>query len=65
MTAKRVKAKAKAPSASETSQTIADQTAAFLKAGGSVTQINTGVSGQTGLGYAKKPEAATAQPAKA
>lgn len=57
MTAKRVKAKAKAPSASETSDTIADQTAAFLKAGGSVTKINTGVSGQTGLGYSKKPEA--------
>lgn len=64
MTAKRVKAKAKAPSARETSNTIADQTAAFLKAGGSVTRINTGVSGQTGLGYAKKPES-TGEQAKA
>lgn len=61
MTAKRVKAKAKPASASETSNTIADQTAAFLKSGGSVTRIETGVSGQTGLGYSKKPDASTAQ----
>ncbi|MFT5575627.1 MAG: hypothetical protein ACI89D_001145 [Bermanella sp.] len=64
MTAKRVKSKAKPASAIETSKNIADQTAAFLKAGGNVTKINTGVSGQTGLGYTKKPEA-TAEQAKA
>lgn len=58
MATKRVKAKTKAAAASETSQTIAEQTEAFLKSGGSVTRINTGISGQTGLGYAKKPEAA-------
>ncbi len=65
MTAKRQKAKAKAASAVETSKNIADQTAAFLKAGGSVTKINTGVSGQTGLGYSKKPEVAATGQAKA
>ena len=33
----------------ETSQSIAEQTAAFIKAGGKVEQIPRGVSGQTSL----------------
>ena len=33
----------------ETSQSIAEQTAAFIKAGGKVEQVPRGVSGQTSL----------------
>jgi len=42
-------AKKKAPSAIETSRTIAEQTEAILKAGGKVDQIKSGVSGQQSL----------------
>jgi len=37
----------------ETSQTIADQTAAFLKHGGKVEEVPRGVSGQTSLAARK------------
>lgn len=36
----------KTPSASETSESIANQVEAFLQSGGEIQQINTGVSGQ-------------------
>ena len=41
--------KKKQPAAMETSQTIEEQTQAFLSSGGKIEQINSGVSGQ-GLG---------------
>jgi hypothetical protein len=49
MAAMRVKAstKAKAPPAVETSESINEQIAAFLKQGGEIQQIAKGVSGQT------------------
>jgi hypothetical protein len=37
----------------ETSQTIAEQTAAFLKSGGKVEEVPRGVSGQTSLAARK------------
>ena len=37
----------------ETSQSIAEQTAAFLKAGGKVEEVPRGVSGQTSLAARK------------
>lgn len=39
-------AKKKQRNATETSQSIEEQTRAFLDAGGKITQINSGVSGQ-------------------
>ena len=42
-------AKKKQPASVETSQSIEEQTKAFLKAGGKVNHIRTGVSGQQGL----------------
>ena len=41
--------KKKQPAASETSQSIAEQTEAFLRAGGQIQQISNGVSGQQSL----------------
>ena len=41
--------KKKQPAASETSQSIAEQTEAFLRAGGQIQEINSGVSGQESL----------------
>ncbi len=42
-------AKKKQPDASETSLSIEEQTAAFLKAGGAIEQIESGVSGQQSM----------------
>jgi len=42
-------AKKKQRSATETSQSIEEQTKAFLKAGGKIEQINSGVSGQQSM----------------
>lgn len=42
-------AKKKQPAAIETSKSIAEQTRAFLKAGGEIQQINSGISGQQSL----------------
>lgn len=42
-------AKKKQPVAAETSQSIEEQTNAFLKAGGKIEQINAGVSGQQSI----------------
>ncbi|WP_053981616.1 hypothetical protein [Marinagarivorans algicola] len=41
--------KKKQPAAVESSQSIADQTAEFLKSGGAIERINAGVSGQESL----------------
>ncbi|WP_339338650.1 hypothetical protein [uncultured Oceanicoccus sp.] len=41
--------KKKQPNASETSLSIEEQTAAFLKAGGAIEQIASGVSGQQSM----------------
>jgi hypothetical protein len=41
--------KKKQPAAMESSLTIAEQTEAFLKAGGSIQHIKTGVTGQQNL----------------
>ncbi|MCL6269184.1 hypothetical protein M3P05_04400 [Sansalvadorimonas sp. 2012CJ34-2] len=38
------------PAATETSLSIAEQTAAFLKSGGAIDEIPSGVSGQISLG---------------
>ncbi len=45
----KAKSKAKTPAASETSESIAEQTAAFLKSGGQIEEVANGVSGQTSL----------------
>jgi hypothetical protein len=45
----RTSGKKKAPAAIETSQTIEEQTKAFLASGGAVEHINTGVSGQVSM----------------
>lgn len=42
-------AKKKQPAALETSETIEAQTKAFLEAGGEITNINSGVSGQKSM----------------
>ena len=42
------------PAASETSMSIAEQTAAFLKSGGEINQVPSGVSGQVSLGERAK-----------
>ncbi len=42
--------KTSGPAASETSMSIAEQTAAFLKAGGEISRIPSGTSGQISLG---------------
>ena len=42
-------AKKKQPAAVETSQSIEDQTKAFLESGGAVEHINSGVSGQQSM----------------
>jgi len=47
MATKTVAAKRKPEPATETSQSLAEQMAAFLQAGGEIQQIPTGVSGQT------------------
>ena len=39
----------KQPAATETSQSIEEQTKAFLESGGKIEQINTGVSGQQSM----------------
>jgi len=44
---KTTRSKSKASAAKETSQSIAEQTEAFLKAGGTITKIQTGACGQT------------------
>lgn len=50
MTAKpKTTTKKKPSAATETSQSIEEQTAAFLKSGGEIEHINTGVSGQESL----------------
>ncbi len=41
--------KKKKPAATETSQSIEEQTQAFLAAGGTITQVKSGVSGQQSL----------------
>ena len=47
----RASASKKKPAAEKiSSETIAEQTAAFLKSGGEIGQIKSGVSGQTNLG---------------
>ena len=45
----RAAAKPKTPAAVETSDSIAEQTAAFLKAGKKITVIESGVSGQPSM----------------
>ncbi len=45
----RAAAKKKPPAAAETSLSIEEQTKAFLKAGGAIEQINSGVSGQQSM----------------
>jgi hypothetical protein len=45
----RAAAKGKRPAASETSKSIQEQTKAFLKAGGEIEQVRSGVSGQQNL----------------
>ena len=52
--------KKKQPAAVESSQSIADQTAAFLKSGGAIERINAGISGQESL--APKPLKTTSEP---
>ncbi|MDZ7925415.1 MAG: hypothetical protein U5M23_15500 [Marinagarivorans sp.] len=51
--------KKKQPAAVACSQSIADQTEAFLKSGGKISQINSGISGQASL--APRPVAAKAE----
>lgn len=46
---KRAPAKKKQPSAVQTSQSIEDQTKAFLEGGGKIENINSGVSGQQSM----------------
>ena len=46
-------AKKKQPNASETSLSIEEQTAAFLKAGGTIEKIESGVSGQQSMAGSK------------
>jgi hypothetical protein len=47
-------AKKKAPAATETSLSIEEQTKAFLKAGGKIEQIDSGVSGQQSMAGSKQ-----------
>ncbi len=47
-------AKKRQPAVTETSQSIEEQTKAFLKAGGKVDYINSGVSGQKSLAGKKQ-----------
>lgn len=49
----RVPAKKKQPAAVETSESIAEQTRAFLKAGKKIQVIKSGVSGQPSLAASK------------
>ncbi len=46
---KTVAAKKKQPTATQTSQSIQEQTKAFLGAGGEITQVDAGVSGQQSM----------------
>lgn len=46
---KTVAARKKQPTATETSQSIQEQTKAFLGAGGEIKQISSGVSGQQSM----------------
>jgi hypothetical protein len=50
----RAAAKKKAPAAQQTSQSIEDQTAAFLKTGGAIDVIQSGISGQVGFAGKKQ-----------
>ena len=50
-------AKKKQPAAVETSNSIEEQTRAFLKTGGKIQNIQSGISGQPG-GYAARPSGA-------
>ncbi|MFT4718975.1 MAG: hypothetical protein ACI9SB_000137 [Candidatus Azotimanducaceae bacterium] len=58
-------AKKKQPAASETSQSIAEQTEAFFKSGGKINEIKSGISGQQSVAGPKhislgnKPRATT------
>ncbi|QCF24562.1 hypothetical protein [Hydrocarboniclastica marina] len=47
------KGKRKANDVAETHQTIEEQTRAFLKSGGAIEQVRSGVSGQASLGGPK------------
>jgi hypothetical protein len=58
---KRAAAKKKQPAAVETSLSIEEQTAAFLKSGGNIEQVASGVSGQPSMG-GKKPITLTTKP---
>ena len=49
----RAAAKKKPPAAVETSESIAQQTAAFLKAGKKIDQVDSGISGQPSLAVNK------------
>jgi hypothetical protein len=49
----RAPAKPKAPAAVETSESIAEQTAAFLKSGNKISTIDSGVSGQPSMAVNK------------
>ncbi len=54
----RAAAKKKQPAATETSESIAEQTRLFLKSGKKIQQIPTGVSGQPGFAVSKSRKAA-------
>ncbi len=54
---KATRSKSKSPATKETSQSIAEQTSAFLKAGGKITKLQIGVRSQatyTGMGKRQK-----------
>ena len=53
----RAPAKKKQPAAVETSNSIEEQMRAFLKTGGKIQNIQSGISGQPG-GYAARPSGA-------
>ena len=53
-TAKKTSSKKKTPAAVETSDSIAEQTAAFLKGGGKIETIDSGVSGQVSMASKKQ-----------
>ncbi len=52
----RAAAKKKQPPAVETSQSIEEQTAAYIRSGGKIDQIDSGVSGQQGGYYARSSQ---------
>lgn len=57
----RAPAKKKQPAAVETSQSIEEQTALFLKTGGKIDKIQSGISGQQGSYIAKQQAQAQAK----